>query len=69
MFMYCWFAGDVMAAMLVVKDKSISHTCELKPIFMLILRKYFYCLHHRHSHLVTWLQTKNYAVSIWYPKP
>ena len=31
---YCWFARDVMAAMLVVKNKSISLLWELNSIFM-----------------------------------
>ena len=30
----CWFAGDVMAAMLVNKNKSISLLWELNSIFM-----------------------------------
>ena len=35
---YCWFARDVTAAMLVVKNKSISLLWELNSIFMSILR-------------------------------
>ena len=31
---YCWFARDVTAAMLVVKNKSISLLYELNSIFM-----------------------------------
>ena len=31
---YCWFARDVTAAMLVVKNKSISVLWELNSIFM-----------------------------------
>ena len=31
---YCWLARDVTAAMLVVKNKSISLLCELHSIFM-----------------------------------
>ena len=31
---YCWFARDVTAAMLVVKNKSISLLRELNSIFM-----------------------------------
>ena len=30
----CWFAGDLTAAMLVVKNKSISLLWELNSIFM-----------------------------------
>ena len=38
-FPYCWFARDVTAAMLVVKNKSISLLWELKvSIFMQILQ-------------------------------
>ena len=35
-YIYCWFARDVMAAMLVVKNKSISILCELNSIFILL---------------------------------
>ena len=35
---YCWFARDVTAAMLVVKNKSISLLWELNSFFMYILR-------------------------------
>jgi len=41
---YCWFAGNFMAAMLVVEDKSISLLWQLKSIFMKILGKEFYCI-------------------------
>ena len=38
-FPYCWFARDVTAAMLVVKNESISLLWELKvSIFMQILQ-------------------------------
>ena len=37
--LYCWFARDVRAAMLVIKDKSISLLWELNSIFKLILRE------------------------------
>ena len=30
---YCWFAGDVMEAMLVVKNKNISLLWKLNSIF------------------------------------
>ena len=33
-FVNCWFAGDVTAAMLVVKNKSISLLWKLNSIFM-----------------------------------
>ena len=36
---HCWFARDVTAAMLVVKNKSISLLWELNSIFMKILRE------------------------------
>ena len=32
--MYCWFTRDVMAAMLVLKNQSISLLLELNSIFM-----------------------------------
>ena len=35
---YCWFARDVTAAMLVVKNKTVSLRWELNSIFMQILR-------------------------------
>ena len=35
----CWFARDVTAAMLVIKNKSISLRWELNAIFMQILRE------------------------------
>ena len=56
---YCWFARDVTAAMLVVKNKSVSLRWELNSIFMQILRQKLYCIDHQHGRLVTWLQTKN----------
>ena len=34
---YCWFAHDVMVAMLVVKNKSFPLLWELDSIFMKIL--------------------------------
>ena len=55
----CWFARDVMAAMLVIKNKSISLRWELNAIFMQILQEKFYCIDHQYGRLVTWLQTKN----------
>ena len=36
---YCWFARDVTAAMLVVKNKSISLLWELNSIFILMDKK------------------------------
>ena len=58
---YCWFARDVTAAMLVVKNKSISLLWELNSIFMEILWEKLYCIDPQHGRLVTWLQTKNFA--------
>ena len=37
--LYRWFARDVTAAMLAVKNKSISLLWEINSIFMLILRE------------------------------
>ena len=41
---YCSFALEVMAAMLVVKNKSICLLWELNSIFPLILREQFDCI-------------------------
>ena len=54
----CLFAGDVTAAMFVVKDKSIYRLWELNSILMEMFRKEFYCIYHQHGLLATWLQTK-----------
>ena len=35
-YVYCWFARDVMAAMLMVKNKSISICCKLNSIFIVL---------------------------------
>lgn len=59
MIKYCWFAGDVMASLLMVKNKIISLLLQLNSIFMQILRKKFYCIDSQHDQRVTWLQTKN----------
>ena len=56
---YCWFASDVTAAMLVVKNKRVSLRWEMNSILMQILQKNFFCINHQHGRLVTWLQTKN----------
>ena len=54
-----WFARDVTAAMLVVRDNSIS---------LLYFRgnssKTIFSIYHQHCRLVTWLQTKNRAYSL-----
>ena len=56
-----WFASDVTAAMLVVKNKRVSLRWEMNSILMQILHKNFFCIDHQHGRLVTWLQTKNNA--------
>ena len=56
---YCWFASDVTAAMLGVKNKSVSLRWEMISTLMQILPKRFFCIDHQHDRLVTWLQTKN----------
>ena len=33
-YVYCWFARDVMVAMLLVKNKTISILWEINSIFM-----------------------------------
>ena len=45
---YCWFATDIMAAMLGDKNKAISS-----------VKFFFYCLVPLHGRLVTRLQAKN----------
>ena len=35
-YIYCWFVRDVMAAMLMVKNKSISICCKLNSIFVVL---------------------------------
>ena len=55
-----WFARDVMAAMWVVRNNSLSLRWELNFTFMQILRKKnLYCIDHQHGRLVMWLKTKN----------
>ena len=56
---HCWFARDVTAAMLVVKNKSISLLWELKSIFIKFFEEIFFCFDPQHGRLITWLQTKN----------
>ena len=56
---YCWFAGDVTAAMLVVKNKNNSLLWELNYFFYFFREKFL--LYHQHGRLVTWLQTKDIA--------
>ena len=58
----CWFASDVTAAMLVVKNKRVSLRWEMNSILMQILQKSFFCIDHQHGRLVTWLQTKNTTI-------
>ena len=55
----CRFASDVTAAMLGVKNKSVSLRWEMNSILIQILPKNFFCIDHQHGRLVTWLQTKN----------
>ena len=55
----CWFARDVTAAMLVVKNKSISLLWELNSIFIKFFEEIFFCFDPQHARLITWLQTKN----------
>ena len=59
--LYYWFAGDVTAAILVVKNKQ-KHFISLGSNLNFHLnpsRKQFYCIDPQHGRLVTWLQTKN----------
>ena len=64
-FAYCWFASDVTAAMLVVKNKRVYFRWEMNSILMQILQKNFFCIDHQHGRLVTWLQTKNCGRVPW----
>ena len=55
----CWFARDVRAAMLVVKNKSISLHWQLKSISHKFFWEKFYCIDLQRSRLVRWLQAIN----------
>ena len=55
----CWFASDITATLLVIKNKSISLLWELNSTFREILQKTVCCIDHKHGRLLTWLQTKN----------
>ena len=44
MIKYCWFTVDVMASLLMVKNKIISLLLQLNSIVMQILRKKFFVL-------------------------
>ena len=58
--LYFWFAGDVTAAILVVKSKSISPSLGSNLYFPVnSSRKQFFFTDPQHGRLVTWLQTKN----------
>ena len=52
---HSYFAHDLMAAMLVVKNKSISLLWDSCKFF----GQNFFCIDPQHGRLVTWLQTKN----------
>ena len=58
-YVYCWFARDVMVAMLLVKNKTISVLWEINSIFMSILWSNVYSIDQQQGHHVSWLQTKN----------
>ena len=53
----CWFARDVTAAMLVVKNKSLSLP-GTKLYFQVNSSSKNSIVDHQHGRLVTWLQTK-----------
>ena len=53
---HCWFARDVTAAMLMVKNRSISLLWEPNSIFMYILQEKIYSIDSQHGRLVRWLQ-------------
>ena len=62
-----------MAAMLVVKNNSLSLRWELNFIFMQILRKKkkkkWDCIDHQHGRLVTWLKSNSpfmYDLGSWF---
>ena len=54
--MNCWFAGDVTAAMKIVKNKSIFLRWVLNSLFSI-----FSIIGPQHSGLVTWSQTKKFS--------
>ena len=58
-----WFARDVTAAMLAVKNKSISLLWELRLHFHVnSSKKNSIVLIRQHGRLLTWLQTKNWYI-------
>ena len=59
--LYCWLARYVTAAMLEVKNKSISllWAGNLTLFPRKFFEKKFYFIDPQHGRLVTWLQTKN----------
>ena len=63
--MTCWFARDVTAAMLVVKNKSVSLLWELNSISCKLFEKIFCCIDHQDGRLVTWLETKNRRAALF----
>ena len=56
--LYCWCAHDVTAAMLVVKNKSISLLWDVNFNSCKFFEK-IYCFDLQHGRLLTWLKTKN----------
>ena len=54
---HCWFERDVTAAVLVVKNKSISLLWKLN-----LFEKKFYCTDPHHGRLVTWFANQEYCL-------
>ena len=65
---YCWFACDVTAAMLMVKNKSISLVWEQNSIFMYIIQEKIYCIDSQHGclQLSHGCKPRNYTWKTWW---
>ena len=55
----CWFAADVVAAMLVNKSKALSSAGNCTLLSRKFCEIFFHCFVPQHGRLATWLQTKN----------
>ena len=58
---HCWFARDVTAAILEVKNKAFSSSGNLTLFSCKFVKKILCCIDLQHGRLVTWLQTKNWG--------
>ena len=66
--LYCWFACDVTAAMLMVKNKSISLVWEQNSLFMYIIQEKIYCIDSQHGRLQLshGCKPRNYTWKTWW---